>query len=124
MSDNELTAIENRVIELTNAERRKNGLSELKRDKQLSKVARTRTNDMQKNEDLSSGPIFEMINNAGISYSSAAVNLGKGPDSAKGVVEFWLNSDNQRKNMLNKDATHVGVGYNQYGHYWTLVIIR
>lgn len=72
-----IAGIESKVIELTNVERRNNGLSELKADASLSKVAQEKSNDMQKNNYFSHtsptyGSPFDMMRDFGVTYQAAA----------------------------------------------------
>ncbi|QQZ11120.1 CAP domain-containing protein [Heyndrickxia vini] len=119
-----LNAFEKQVVDLTNKERAKNGLPALKIDNELSKVARTKSNDMAKNKyfDHTSptyGSPFDMMKKFGISYRSAGENIAMGQRSPEEVVNAWMNSEGHRANILNKNYTHIGVGYVENGNYWT-----
>ncbi|MFC0558857.1 CAP domain-containing protein [Halalkalibacter alkalisediminis] len=123
-----ISDIEAQVIELTNVERRNNGLSDLQADSALSNVARKKSNDMQQNNYFSHtsptyGSPFDMIRDSGISYNSAGENIAQGQRSAQEVVQAWMNSEGHRANILNGEYTHIGVGYQQNGHYWTQMFI-
>ncbi|MCT8136754.1 hypothetical protein H1D32_02680 [Anaerobacillus sp. CMMVII] len=118
-----------KVIELTNAERRKNGLPDYQADAQLSGVAKVKSDDMQQNNYFSHtspthGSPFDMIRDHGVSYNSAGENIAKGQQTPEQVVQSWMNSEGHRKNILSADFTHIGVGYNEQGHYWTQMFIR
>lgn len=124
----EISEIEARVIELTNEERRKNGLPELQMDTALSNVAREKSNDMQRNGYFSHtsptyGSPFDMIRDAGISFQAAGENIAQGQPTPEQVVQAWMNSEGHRQNILNSGYTHIGVGYNAQGHYWTQMFI-
>ncbi|MGH0458665.1 CAP domain-containing protein [Bacillus paranthracis] len=119
-----LSEFEQRVVELTNAERAKQGLPALKIDTELSKVARTKSEDMQKNNyfDHNSptyGSPFDMMKKFGISYTSAGENIAQGQRTPEEVVQAWMNSAGHRANILNNGFTHIGVGYVESGNYWT-----
>ncbi|WP_226602630.1 CAP domain-containing protein [Bacillus cereus] len=119
-----LSEFEQRVVELTNAERAKQGLSALKIDTELSKVARIKSEDMQKNNyfDHNSptyGSPFDMMKKFGISYTSAGENIAQGQRTPEEVVQAWMNSAGHRANILNNGFTHIGVGYVESGNYWT-----
>ena len=50
-------------------------------------------------------------------------NIGAGYTSPQSVFEGWVNSPGHKKNLLNRSATHMGVGYyhnasSKYGNYW------
>lgn len=122
------TDIERRVIELTNEERRRNGLADLQLDNQLNGVAREKSNDMQANNYFSHtsptyGSPFDMMRDFGVDYNSAAENIAQGQRSAEEVVQAWMNSEGHRANIMSPDFTHIGVGYNENGNYWTQMFI-
>ncbi|CAH2464904.1 CAP domain-containing protein [Bacillus sp. S4] len=119
-----LSEFEQRVVELTNAERTKQGLPALQIDTELSKVARAKSEDMQKNNyfDHNSptyGSPFDMMKKFGISYTSAGENIAQGQRTPEEVVQAWMNSTGHRANILNSGFTHIGVGYVESGNYWT-----
>ncbi|QFT89152.1 Cysteine-rich secretory protein family protein [Bacillus sp. THAF10] len=123
-----ISETEMKVIELTNAERRKNGLSDLKADASLSNVARDKSKDMQQNNYFSHtspnhGSPFDMMRDYGISYRTAGENIAMGQRSPEEVVQAWMNSEGHRKNILNGQFTHIGVGYVEEGNYWTQMFI-
>ncbi|KRG12522.1 hypothetical protein ACA30_18835 [Virgibacillus soli] len=123
-STNTLNEFEQQVVELTNQERAKNGLSALKVDTTLSKMAREKSRDMSANNyfDHNSptyGSPFDMMKQYGISYRSAGENIAMGQRSPQEVVNGWMNSPGHRANILNENYTHIGVGYISNGNYWT-----
>lgn len=123
-----VTAYEEEVIRLVNAERAKNGLSALTYDWELSRIARYKSEDMRKNNYFSHtsptyGSPFNMLKSFGVSYKSAGENIAKGYKTPAAVVEGWMNSSGHRANILNKSFTHIGVGYVADGNYWTQLFI-
>lgn len=128
----EVKSIENQVIQLTNQERAKNGLSPLKADWQLSRVARYKSADMRDKGYFSHtsptyGSPFTMMKNFGISYRAAAENIAAGQRTPEEVVKAWMNSPGHRKNILDSRMTHIGVGYakgGSMGVYWTQMFIQ
>ncbi|WP_028391441.1 CAP domain-containing protein [Bacillus cihuensis] len=123
-----ISQFEKEVVELTNAERAKNGLKALTIDTELSKVARAKSQDMKDRNyfDHTSptyGSPFDMMKQFGISYSSAGENIAKGQTTPQQVVQAWMNSEGHRANILNASYTHIGVGYVQAGNYWTQMFI-
>lgn len=120
----QLNQFEQQVVELTNQERAKNGLSALKVDPALSKVAREKSLDMQRNNYFSHtsptyGSPFDMMKKFGISYRAAGENIAKGQRTPEEVVNAWMNSSGHRKNILSANFTHIGVGFVSSGNYWT-----
>ncbi|WP_077620325.1 CAP domain-containing protein [Bacillus sinesaloumensis] len=123
-----ISQFERQVIDLTNAQRKKNGLPALQTDTSLSKVAKTKSNDMQQKNYFSHtsptyGSPFDMIRDFGVSYKTAGENIAKGQSSPEAVVNAWMNSEGHRKNILNPDFTHIGVGHQASGNYWTQMFI-
>ncbi|WP_058307500.1 CAP domain-containing protein [Gracilibacillus massiliensis] len=124
----QIKRIEHQVIQYTNAEREKLGLAPLKPDWQLSRVARYKSQDMKNNNYFSHqsptyGSPFNMMRDFGINYRSAAENIAKGQETPYAVVQAWMNSSGHRANILNRNYTHIGVGYVKNGNYWTQMFI-
>ncbi len=125
-------SIEHEVIQLTNQERAKYGLSPLKPDWQLSRVARYKSADMRDSGYFSHtsptyGSPFTMMRNFNITFRAAGENIAMGQRSPQEVVKAWMNSSGHRKNILNGSYTHIGVGYAEGGSgrkYWTQMFIR
>ncbi|MFD6442777.1 CAP domain-containing protein [Peribacillus sp. NPDC060186] len=123
-TSSQLSAFEQQVVKLTNAERAKQGLAALKIDTELSKVARLKSQDMKDKNyfDHNSptyGSPFDMMKKFGISYTSAGENIAQGQKTPEEVVEAWMNSQGHRENIMNSSFTHIGVGYVESGNYWT-----
>jgi len=126
---NEQASVEQEVVKLVNAERAKAGLPSLKEDWELSRVAKYKSQDMHDKNyfDHTSptyGTPFTMMKNFGITYKSAGENIAKGQKSATEVVNAWMNSEGHRANILNKNYTHIGVGFVQDGNYWSQMFIQ
>ena len=125
----EQASVEQEVVTLVNAERAKEGLPALKEEWELSRVANYKSQDMhdKKYFDHTSptyGTPFTMMKNFGITYKSAGENIAMGQRSAEEVVKAWMNSTGHRANILNKNYTHIGVGYVKDGNYWTQMFIQ
>jgi uncharacterized YkwD family protein len=119
-----LSAYEQKVVDLTNQERSKNGLPALKVDLTLSKMAREKSRDMSANGYFSHtsptyGSPFDMMKKYGISYRYAGENIAMGQRTPEEVVKAWMNSEGHRKNILSPNFNHIGVGYVSQGNYWT-----
>ena len=126
--DTATDSYEKEVVRLVNAERRKNGLSDLTYDWQLSRVARYKSLDMKENgyfahNSPTYGTPFQMMKSFGISYRTAGENIARGQSTPSAVVNAWLNSPGHRANILNPSFTHIGVGYVADGKYWTQMFI-
>lgn len=116
------------VIRLTNAERKKYGLSELAENWELSRVARYKSQDMHDRKYFSHtsptyGSPFDMMKKFGLSYRTAGENIAMGYKTPQAVVDGWMNSAGHRANILNVSYTQIGVGYVADGNYWTQMFI-
>lgn len=119
-----LNAYENKVFELTNVERTKNGLKPFTLNVELSKVARIKSQDMtDKNyfdhNSPTYGSPFDMMKKFGISYNYAAENIAKGQKTPEEVVTAWMNSAGHRANILNPNLNQIGVGFDSRANTWT-----
>lgn len=114
--DSATREFEQKVVELTNQERSKQGLAPLKENWELSRVARFKADDMRDKNyfDHTSptyGSPFTMMKNFGITYKSAGENIAAGQKTPEEVVKAWMNSPGHRANILNEDYNQIGVGY-------------
>lgn len=126
---NSITAYENEVLNLVNIERQKAGLSALKMDEALRSVAKKKSEDMRINKYFSHtsptyGSPFDMMKKFGINYTMAGENIAMGQRTPQEVVTAWMNSSGHRANILKAEYTHIGVGYDANGNYWTQMFIR
>ena len=103
------------IISLTNKERSSAGLAALKEDPALSYLARMKAEDMAQKGYFSHtsptyGSAFDMMKDAGISYSYAGENIAKGQASPQSAMNGWMNSSGHRENILGSSFTHIGTG--------------
>lgn len=126
-TSSQLNAYEQKVVDLVNQERAKQGLKALKTDNStLSKMARDKAQDMRDNnyfdhQSPTYGSPFDMMKKYGISYSAAGENIAAGQKTPEDVMKSWMNSSGHRANILNANYTTIGVGYvtgGSYGTYW------
>lgn len=108
-----LTADELETFNLINQQRINNGLSALKIDAELQRVARIKAQDMVDRNyfDHNSptyGTPFNMMKNFGISYKTAGENIA-GNSSNSAAVTAWMNSSGHRANILNNSYNYTGL---------------
>lgn len=120
--------VEEQVLSLVNQERSKAGLKPLQMDWELQRVARTKSQDMKNKNYFSHtsptyGSPFDMMKQFGISYRSAGENIAQGQRTPQEVMNSWMNSSGHRANILSNSFTHIGVGYEANGNYWTQMFI-
>jgi uncharacterized protein YkwD len=113
------------VVELTNAERKKQGCNPVEPDDRLDEASVGHSEDMADRDyfDHSTpegvGP-GERADDAG--YDAwGAENIAMGYRTAEDVMEGWMNSEGHRRNILNCDLADIGVGIadSSRGLYWT-----
>lgn len=124
-----VSSIEQQVLTLTNQERAKEGLKPLATDAKLMDAAREKSTDMRTGKYFSHtsptlGSPFDRMKALGIDYRAAAENIAMGQTSAEEVVKAWMNSPGHRANIMNGNFTHIGIGYDAQGHYWTQQFIQ
>jgi uncharacterized protein YkwD len=110
---------EYQVVVLINQKREDRGLSPLVMDSRLNQSARRHSADMTCNDFLShtgsdGSTLSSRLLDAGYSYSWAAENIAAGSSSdfsAQAVVSLWMQSSGHKKNLLNPNMIHIGVGF-------------
>ncbi|MCL2774652.1 MAG: SafA/ExsA family spore coat assembly protein [Oscillospiraceae bacterium] len=127
-----LATLEDEVIRLVNAERDKYGLPPLTKNWEVARVARIKAQDMIDRKYFShNSPIygspFNMMENFGLKFSSAAENIAQGQKSAAEVMNSWMSSPGHRANILSRTVTQIGVGAAKAANgtmYWVQLFIK
>ena len=102
------------VLKLTNQERIANGLTPYSIFPALQEAAGVREQELvslYSHSRPSGKECFTAMTEAGISYLTAAENIAAGQSSARAVVQTWLNNADHRKNMMDPQFIHTGIGY-------------
>ncbi|EGL82540.1 Sporulation uncharacterized protein YkwD [Caldalkalibacillus thermarum TA2.A1] len=121
-----LSADEQKMVELVNQERQQRGLSPLKVDADLVKVARIKAQDMIDNNYFDHhsptyGSPFDMLNHFGVEFRIAGENLAGNP-SVEGAHQSLMNSEGHRANILNGQYGKVGIGIVDGGPYGKMFV--
>ena len=112
-----LDTITRKVVQLTNRERRRQGLKKLSFNSRLQKAAQSHADDMDQTgrylaHDSSDGRVLrDRIDDVDYNWSYIAENAASGQASPKAVVQSWMNSPGHRANILNPEIKDIGVGY-------------
>ena len=127
MSDDEKAA-----VEFLNEDRRRAGLEELLPEENLADLARSHAVDMLEHDyfshiDRKGRNPFERMRDAGIAYSAAGENLYKGLNDPVGedlliAQRFLMQSPSHRKNILDRDFSHIGVGLVRSEDGWLYLV--
>ncbi|GHE39756.1 serine protease [Streptosporangium violaceochromogenes] len=120
-----VVALENEVVRLVNAERRRAGCAPLRVDRRLTRSARTHSSEMAADDDFShnspdGASPWQRMEAAGY-RDGGAENIGRGHTSAAEAVRSWMTTRSHRANILNcaLTATGVGVVNGPGGLWWT-----
>lgn len=125
-----LTDQEQEMFRLVNEARAQNNVPALKLDMELTNVARIKSQDMVDNNYFSHnsptyGSPFDMMDDFGIEYVKAGENIA-GNQSVQNAHDSLMNSPGHRKNILDPEFTHIGIGIkagSQYGNIFTQMFI-
>lgn len=114
------------MVELINAERKKQGLQPLTINNEMTKVARLKAKDMIDNNYFSHqsptyGSPFDMLKKYGISYRTAGENIA-GNQTVQKAHTSLMNSTGHRANILNSQYTEVGIGIVNGGPYGKMFV--
>lgn len=109
---------------LTNGLRALNGVRELKYCSVASKVAKAHSTDMAtRNYFDHKNPEGKTPGNrldaGGINWTACSENIAAGYYDPYAITNGWYNSEGHRKNILNQNYTHLGIGfaYNKNSNY-------
>lgn len=122
--DTSVSAYAQKVVDLVNAERAKNGLSALTVDTSVTAAANVRAKEITQSfsHTRPNGSGFSTaLTENGASYRGSGENIAWGQKSPEAVMNAWMNSDGHRANILNPKFTKIGVGHyvNNGTSYWT-----
>jgi uncharacterized protein YkwD len=121
------------VLDLTNAERAKEGLSALQLNPNLNLAAQNHSEDMALRDYFSHTGVNgsssgDRATTAGYQFSSLGENIAAGYITPQEVVLGWMNSPGHRANIMNGNYREMGLGYYylgndtgnvNYNYYWT-----
>jgi hypothetical protein len=119
------------IVNLTNAERRQEGLSPLDFSDLLTQAAQAHATDMAQNNyfshtNLEGLQVSDRVTAVGYSYSRVGENIAYGFASPADTMNQWMNSAGHRQNILRSEYTEIGVGYaysntSKRKHIWVQV---
>ncbi len=111
-----LTPLEAEVVQLTNEARAQYNCPALNVSPELTLAARAHSQDMadhdyfdHKGSDGSQPG--DRMKAEGYMWRIAAENILAGSNDAQAIVDFWMNSDGHRANILNCGYKDIGVGF-------------
>lgn len=105
---------ETQILDLTNKERAKLGLVELRRDPNLDQAARAKATDMFANDYWAhispdgTTPWF-FIKGTGYKYTVAGENLARDFDTTAPMVQAWMDSPTHKANIVHQRYLDTGI---------------
>ncbi len=122
-----LTYKESAACRIVNEYREDHGLRPLAISEDLTSKARVKARDMKDrnyfgHQSPTYGSPFAMMQQLGVSYSSAGENLAMGFEDPGQVVRAWMASPSHRANILSPRYTTMGIG--NTGNYWAQWLTR
>lgn len=121
-----VTDEEEELLKLINEQRAAYGLSALKIDSELQRVAKIKAQDLVDNNYFSHnsptyGSPFDMMKSFGITYKAAGENIA-GNSTLKGAVTAWMNSQGHRENILSNAYNYTGIGIVESKTYGKILV--
>lgn len=121
------STLKNELLSLINTARKNANLNSLSSDVSLSNAAQIKSDDMVKNNYFSHtsstyGSPFKLMQDLGISYSSAGENIA-GNSSVEKAFNSWMNSDTHKKNILSSNYNYVGIGITDSKTYGKIICV-
>jgi uncharacterized protein YkwD len=112
------SAVTNSIVDLTNVERSRAGVSPLRIEGRLMKAAQLQAEQMaalgRMDHVLRDGPYPEpqdRLSAAGYKWRAFAENIAYGQRNPEDVTGSWMGSKGHRANMLSGAYTELGTGY-------------
>ncbi len=121
---------EQRMVNMVNQARSENNVQALQVDNELTRIARIKSEDMVENDYFSHhsptyGSPFDMLDHFEVEYLHAGENIAANP-SVEDAHSSLMDSTGHRRNILNENYTHIGIGIvssPQYGNMITQLFI-
>lgn len=112
------------VFEMVNQERAQEGMPALRFDVTLARAARDHATDMIQrkyfsHESPDGGKFSERAKASGYEGFPRGENIAYGQQTPQDVMESWMNSEGHRRNIMDAQATAIGVGLD--GTHWVQV---
>ncbi len=121
-----------RVIELVNIERAKEGLKPLKKDDTLTGLSDIRAKEtvtLFEHKRPNGTKWSTILKENNVSYTNAGENIASGYSTPEDVVNAWMNSEGHRANIMSKTYEKIGVSCyidnnSKDKYYWAQLFIK
>lgn len=114
---------------IVNSERKRMGLGELDYNPTVSGIARLFAGEVSNQATLShqsangAGP-RQRLQAGGVNACTFAENIARGQNSPEDVVTSWMSSPPHRANILNRQVSQYGLGFDPDGQAWVLLLVK
>ena len=128
-NETEADASIQRIVDLVNEERAKEGLAPLTLHSSATAAAAVRAKEIKTSfsHTRPDGRNFNTaLNEQGVSYRGAGENIAYGQRTPEEVMTGWMNSSGHRANIMNGSYTSIGVGHYVDANgvsYWTQLFL-
>ncbi|HQD05795.1 MAG TPA: CAP domain-containing protein [Bacillota bacterium] len=131
-SQNQADLYEEEAVSLLNSRRRQRGLPDLKTSREISRLARLKSEDMRdRNYFASTSPTYgtasQMLQSNGIRYNTLVEKIAGGIQTPAQLVDYLLKDSRYQQNFFSSHYNCIAVGYaggkGKYYHYWTVWLL-
>ncbi len=121
-----------RIVELVNEERAKDGVAPVTLNETLTDAAMLRAEEITEQFSHTrpdNTSCFTVLKDYNIGYYACAENIAAGNSTADATMNQWVNSSGHYNNLMNATYTEIGVGVvyapdSEYGYYWVQLFIK
>lgn len=121
-----------RIVELVNEERAKDGVAPVTLNETLTDAAMLRAEEITEQFSHTrpdNTSCFTVLKDYDIGYYACAENIAAGNSTADATMNQWVNSSGHYNNLMNATYTEIGVGVvyapdSEYGYYWVQLFIK
>ena len=121
-----------RIVELVNEERAKDGVAPVTLNETLTDAAMLRAEEITEQFSHTrpdNTSCFTVLKDYNIGYYACAENIAAGNSTADATMNQWVNSSGHYNNLMNATYTEIGIGVlyapdSEYGYYWVQLFIK
>lgn len=116
------------VLKIVNQERKKEGLSPLSTNIELTNCATLRSKELVQlfsHTRPNGTSCFTILDENKVVHGTSGENIAAGYPTAAAVMDGWMHSEGHRANIMNPSFTKVGIGLyktsDAFGYHWTQI---
>ena len=108
------------VLSIVNSERLAAGLEPLSMIAPMQDAVHIRSSEIGStfsHTRPNGSSFYSVFTDLGMKYAFVGENIAYGQRTPEDVMKVWMNSSGHRANILQKNAFHIGIGYDNSGNY-------